>query len=130
MSFWCYHFDQNANEKIWQILPLNLIIGEISKIKALSYNTTIINIWLYGLLNVLKSAFILWFDHFLDSRAEICQIFLWYFGPNYDTKSTFWNQLTLSGMVKFLKIDLKFWAVWPVRAVIEKKSILSYFEGK
>ena len=25
-------------------------------------------------------AFILWFDHFLDSRAEICQIFRWFFG--------------------------------------------------
>ena len=25
------------------------------------------------------SAFILWFDHFLDSRAEICQIFRWFF---------------------------------------------------
>ena len=26
------------------------------------------------------SAFILWFDHFLDSGAEICQIFRWFFG--------------------------------------------------
>ena len=26
-----------------------------------------------------------WFHHFLDSRAEICQIFRWYFGPNDDT---------------------------------------------
>ena len=25
-------------------------------------------------------AFILWFDHFLDSGAEICQIFCWFFG--------------------------------------------------
>ena len=26
------------------------------------------------------SAFMLWFDHFLDSGAEICQIFRWFFG--------------------------------------------------
>ena len=26
------------------------------------------------------SAIILWFDHFLDSEAEICQIFRWFFG--------------------------------------------------
>ena len=30
--------------------------------------------WMY------YSAFILWFDHFLDSGAEICQIFCWFFG--------------------------------------------------
>ena len=30
-----------------------------------------------------------WFYHFLESRAEICQIFGWYFGPNDDTKRTF-----------------------------------------
>ena len=28
------------------------------------------------------SAFILWFDHFLDSEAEICQIFLRFFLEN------------------------------------------------
>ena len=34
-------------------------------------------LWLYGLFSVLKTlygAVILWFDHFLDSGAEICQI--------------------------------------------------------
>ena len=50
--------------------------GEINKIKALFYNT-MIYIWLYGLFNVLKtlySAFILWFDNFLDSWAEISNL--------------------------------------------------------
>ena len=37
---------------------------------------------------------ILWFDHFSDSRAEIFKFFRWYFGPNNDTKRTFWNKLT------------------------------------
>ena len=73
--------------------------GKINKIKALSYNT-IIYIWLYGLFNVLlktlQSAFILWFDHFSNSRAEFVKFFRWYFGPKDDTKMTFWNYLTFT----------------------------------
>ena len=44
----------------------------------------------------LWSAFILWFDHCSNSRAQICQTFRWYFGPDDDTKRTFWNKLTFS----------------------------------
>ena len=34
-------------------------------------------IWFaYGYMGYLNSAFILWFDRFLDSGAEICQIFV------------------------------------------------------
>ena len=64
--------------KIWQISAQALKSGQINKAKALS-----LILWLYGLFNVLKTlygAFILWFDHFLDSWAEICQIFRWFFG--------------------------------------------------
>ena len=39
-------------------------------------------------------AFIIWFDHFLDSGAEICQIFRWFFGKFWKIKRTLWNQLT------------------------------------
>ena len=45
-----------------------------------------------GYLNVLKTlygAFILWFDHFLDSGAEICQIFCWFFGKIKTPRSHF-----------------------------------------
>ena len=39
------------------------------------------------------SAFILWIYHFLDSGAEICQIFRWIFGKFKSIKKTFWNHL-------------------------------------
>ena len=38
--------------------------------------------------------FLLWFDHFLDPWAEICQIFRWFFGKFNKIKKTFWNYLT------------------------------------
>ena len=34
---------------------------------------------------------IFWFDLFLEARAEIREKNSWYFGPNDDTKRTFWN---------------------------------------
>ena len=37
-----------------------------------------------------------WFYHFLDSRAEICQIFSLLFWKIWDTKFLFWNHLTFS----------------------------------
>ena len=57
-----------------------------------------IYIWLYGLLFkcIICSAFILWIDHFLDSGAEICQIFRWFFGKFKKIKNAFWNQLTFN----------------------------------
>ena len=36
------------------------------------------------------------FDRFLDSGAEICQIFYWFFGKFKDIKKTFWNYLTFT----------------------------------
>ena len=42
-----------------------------------------------------------WFHHFLDSRAETCQIFCWYFGPNDDTKGHFEINWPLSDNSKF-----------------------------
>ena len=36
-------------------------------------------------------AFILWFDQFSHSRVEFVKFFRWYFGPNDDSKRTFWN---------------------------------------
>ena len=38
----------------------------------------------------------LWFHHFLDFRAEICQIFSLFFWKIEDTKKSFWNQLTFN----------------------------------
>ena len=32
------------------------------------------------IINEMKVFLFCWFDHFLDSRAEICQIFRWFFG--------------------------------------------------
>ena len=49
------------------------------------------------------SAFILWFDHFLDSGAEICQIFRWFFGKFKNIKKTFWNYLTFSALTIVIK---------------------------
>ena len=37
-----------------------------------------------------------WFDHFLVSRGEICQIFRWFFGKFKNLKKTFWNNLTFN----------------------------------
>ena len=60
----------------------------------------IIQLWLHiWAINVLKTpygAVILWFDHFLDSWAEICQIFSWFFGKFTNIKKTFWNYLTFT----------------------------------
>ena len=67
---------------------------------ALSFNT-IMYLLLCGLFNVSKTlwrTFILWFDHFSNSRAEIFKLFHWYFGPNGDSKRTFWNKLTFSSL--------------------------------
>ena len=52
-------------------------------VKSTKYKHFLIILWLYGLFNVLKTlygAVILWFEHFLDFWAEICQIFRWFFG--------------------------------------------------
>ena len=51
------------------------------KIKALEY-------W-----NTLNSQMLLfcWLNHFLDSRADICQNFELFFWKIYDIKKTFWN---------------------------------------
>ena len=51
-------------------------------------------IWAIKVLKTISSAFILWFYHFLNTRAEFVKFFRWYFGPNDDTKRTFWNELT------------------------------------
>ena len=52
---------------------------EIVKIKTMPYTTTIY-IWLYGLFKMYLKTFLLWFGHFLDPGAEICQIFRCFFG--------------------------------------------------
>ena len=49
---------------------------QINKIKVFSYN----NIIYTGYLLYKVMIVCLWFDHFLDSRAEICHIFRWFFG--------------------------------------------------
>ena len=64
--------------KIWQISAQEPKRCWNHQNKEISY-TTRIYIWLYGLFDVLK-AFFLWFDHFLDCWAGICQIFWWFFG--------------------------------------------------
>ena len=68
MSFWCL---QKNNEKFDKFLPQKLKSGQINKVKAFSYNTMII--WAVSLINTLYGAI---FDHFLDSGAEVCQIFV------------------------------------------------------
>ena len=78
MSFWCFSIFQKTTEKFDKFLPKNMKGVEIIKIKTIPYTTTIY-IWLYGLFMYSKT-FLLWFDHFLDPWAEICQIFRWFFG--------------------------------------------------
>ena len=53
---------------------------------------------------------ILWFDQFSNSRAGFVKFFRWCFGPNHDTKRTFWNQLTFS-TGEYLVVN--FWRKFP-----------------
>ena len=51
-----------------------------------------------------------WFDHFLYSRTEICQIFCCFFGKFKIIKMTFWNWLTFIKWKKHLsKISTCVW---------------------
>jgi hypothetical protein len=79
MSFGCHRFSKINNEKFDKFLPYNLKSGQINEVKALSYKNMIFTYDYMGYL-MYYSAFILWFDHFLDSGPEICQIFRWFFG--------------------------------------------------
>ena len=53
----------------------------------------------------MKVSLFCWFHHFLDSRAEFVKFFRWYFGPNDDTKRTFWNWLTFIVLQKYAAIS-------------------------
>ena len=73
------------------------------------------------------SAFILWFDHFLDSGAEICQMFRWFFGKSvtpkihseinwplveflfHKTRTIDWSELT--AILESVELCLKKWSV-------------------
>ena len=46
-----------------------------------------------------------WLDHFLDSRAQIHQIFAFSFGKIEDAKKSFWDELTFQWYV--IKLDAK-----------------------
>ena len=48
------------------------------------------------------SAIILWFDHFLDTWAEICQIFRWFFGKLKNIKKTFFKSVKTGRQFKAL----------------------------
>ena len=61
--------------KIWQISALEYKKWLNHKIKATNYLQIILDITYYR-----KVPLFCWFDHFLYSRAEICQIFRWFFG--------------------------------------------------
>ena len=50
------------------------------------------------MLKTFLSAFILWFDHFLDSCAEICQIFFVGFVENLRHQKDILKLLTFSGL--------------------------------
>ena len=71
----------------------NIKSGQINKRKALSYNIIhqIAHIIICKLKYYKEVSLFCWFDHFLDSWAEICQIFRVFFWKIYDTKKTFWN---------------------------------------
>jgi hypothetical protein len=74
-------FKNNNQKKVWHISALESKNDEINKILLLSY-TNKIWMWLYGMFdvsNTVKSAFILWFAHFLDSRAESQTFFCCFF---------------------------------------------------
>ena len=74
MSFWFFKLFRKKR-KIWQISALESKKWSNQQVKALSYNNMIYIDYLMYL-----SAFLLWPDHFLNSGAEICQIFHWFFG--------------------------------------------------
>ena len=81
MSFWCLQIFQKTNE----------IFSRISSLasKKRSNQKMQWRILFYSLTPLFS------FDLFLEARAEK---FHWYFGPNLNTKRTFWNQLTFSTM--------------------------------
>ena len=66
MSFWCRRLDQNTNDFFSKISAL------ASKNDVESKKGDSIHL-------------------FLEARAEIQEKIRWYFGPNDDTKKTFWN---------------------------------------
>ena len=88
MSFGCHRVSKKTPKNLTNFLPKNLKSGQINKINPLFYDN-MIYIGLYGLFCVLKTlygAVTLWFDHFLDTWVEICQIFWWVFGNSMTPK--------------------------------------------
>ena len=74
-------------------IDLVLSLKYFSKITLLAFLTKKwINIFIFIYLFKYESAFIFWFDLFLEARAEIFKKkFGWFFGRNDDTQKTFRN---------------------------------------
>ena len=62
----------------------------------LTGHTKVESVVAYYVLKTLYGNVILWFDHFLESGAEICQSFRWNFGKFKNIEKTFWNYLTFT----------------------------------
>jgi hypothetical protein len=77
-------FGPKYQRKIWQVSALEFEKWSYHKLKAL-YNV-FKPIWSYENYSIKykKVHLFCWFHYFSNSRAEICQIFRWYFGPNND----------------------------------------------
>ena len=80
----------------------------------------IIYLQLYGLFNVLhykKVPLFCWFDHFLDFRAEILQIFWLLFWSIDDFINSFWLNLTFRSWSLSCSNILTNYGVWPLTTI-------------
>ena len=85
-------------------------------VKSTNYKHFLIILWLYGLFNVLKTLYgtvILWFEHFLNFWAEICQIFWCFFGKFKKSKR---HSEIIWPLVHTYKIEHFFHFLWRMSA--------------
>ena len=72
-------------------------------------------------------AFILWFDHFLDSWAEICQIFRWFFGNSMTPKRhTEINLPLVIENLRFIFRDNTWWGAQKIWMCYYVSKLLSF----
>ena len=78
MSFWFFKFSKKTPKNLTNFCPRTWKVLKSSKYRQ----CLILLQFTYDYMDYLMylKTFLLWFDHFLDPWAEICQIFRWFFG--------------------------------------------------
>ena len=78
MSFWFFKFSKKPPKNLTNFCPRTWKVLKSSKQRQ----CLILLQFTYDYMDYLMylKTFLLWFDHFLDPWAEICQIFRWFFG--------------------------------------------------